>query len=317
MISLLEKLSHFALRTRLFWMLTGLIVLIGLLRSQNVVHCLADTKNANRYLGQIVYSNDGYFEVFDFQTHETTQHKIGRVMADPDWSPNQENLVAFGWRTLYLLDIENNEVNQLLRHGGDPSWSPSGDALVYKYSEHPRGLYILELESLETRYIPVQDRRSDVYPIQPAWSPDGHLIAFTNDDGNGNYNIFTIDAECREITQAQCIPRQLTESTGSSSSPGWSPNGEQIVFESDRDGAWAIYIMNRDGSDSHKLTSNPEGDYEPTFSPDGNYIAFRRNNGNPGPSGANIYIMQADGTDIQCVTSQGGVEPDWHDESLR
>lgn len=134
-----------------------------------------------------------------------------------------------------------------------------------------------------------------------------------NDDGDGNYNIFTIGTECRESSQPQCIPRQLTESAGSSKSPNWSPNGEQIVFASDRDGEWAIYVMNRDGSEVQKLTDNPEGDFEPTFSPDGAYIAFRRNTGNPGPSGANIYVMRTDGTDIQCVTSQGGIEPDWHD----
>ena len=53
-----------------------------------------------------------------------------------------------------------------------------------------------------------------------------------------------------------------------------SPDGQKIVFTSDRDGPRNIYIMNSDGSNQQKLTDNPFNDYEPIFSPDGLSIIF-------------------------------------------
>jgi TolB protein len=60
--------------------------------------------------------------------------------------------------------------------------------------------------------------------------------------------------------------RQLTEDEASSWSPSWSPDGQQIVFTSDRDGDADIYVMNVDGSGVTALTDNAdEGDYTPSW----------------------------------------------------
>jgi dipeptidyl aminopeptidase/acylaminoacyl peptidase len=48
--------------------------------------------------------------------------------------------------------------------------------------------------------------------------------------------------------------------------PAWSPDGQKIVFQTDRDGNnWEIYVMNVDGSDQKRLTNNPAGDYAPNW----------------------------------------------------
>ena len=38
--------------------------------------------------------------------------------------------------------------------------------------------------------------------------------------------------------------------------PSWSPDSKQIVFSSLRDGNYEIYVMNADGSEQTRLTSN-------------------------------------------------------------
>jgi Tol biopolymer transport system component len=64
-------------------------------------------------------------------------------------------------------------------------------------------------------------------------------------------------------------------------SPAVSLNGEKIVFFSDRDGNYDIFMMNSDGSAQQKLTSNSADDLNPEFSPDGNKVLFHSNrNGN-------------------------------------
>jgi hypothetical protein len=46
----------------------------------------------------------------------------------------------------------------------------------------------------------------------------------------------------------------------------------EILFTSERDGNWEIYIMNADGSDIKRLTNNNAMDYSPSWSPDGKII---------------------------------------------
>ena len=39
--------------------------------------------------------------------------------------------------------------------------------------------------------------------------------------------------------------------------PAWSPDGNRIAFESDRDGTWRIFVMDADGT--NVVTTNQKG----------------------------------------------------------
>ena len=49
---------------------------------------------------------------------------------------------------------------------------------------------------------------------------------------------------------------------------------QRIAFRSDRDGNWEIYVMDKDGSNHTRLTTNSAQDIEPAWSPDGSKTAF-------------------------------------------
>lgn len=68
---------------------------------------------------------------------------------------------------------------------------------------------------------------------------------------------------------------QLTYESGVH--PKWSPNGEQILFVSARDGNRDIYIMNADGSSQRKLTDDSGYDSQMNWSPNGKQIVFVSN----------------------------------------
>ena len=56
--------------------------------------------------------------------------------------------------------------------------------------------------------------------------------------------------------------------------------------------------MNKDGSDQHRLTSRPDQDYLPSFTPDGTQITFIswRTESRDEKRAPHIYIMNSDGT---------------------
>jgi Tol biopolymer transport system component len=89
--------------------------------------------------------------------------------------------------------------------------------------------------------------------------------------------------------------------------PFWSPDGKQIVFQSDRNatmlGRDQIYIMNADGSDVRRLTFHEASDETPVWSPDGTKILFssyitQENN--------ELFIMNADGSEMHQLTDNPG-----------
>jgi len=71
--------------------------------------------------------------------------------------------------------------------------------------------------------------------------------------------------------------RQLTFNLEYDGYPTWSPDGAQIAFISERDGAWGIHIMNADGTNIQRVTVHERVDTVPpvvlAWSPDGTAIA--------------------------------------------
>ena len=77
---------------------------------------------------------------------------------------------------------------------------------------------------------------------------------------------------------------------------------ERIAFQSQRDGNPEIYVMNADGSNQLRLTSNSVFDGDPAFSPGGEKIAFMSTR----DGDAEIYIMNADGSSQTRLTTSPG-----------
>ena len=56
--------------------------------------------------------------------------------------------------------------------------------------------------------------------------------------------------------------------------PGAAAVGEKIAFASNRTGNLEIYVMNTDGTQQTRITTDPAADYLPAWSPNGTKIAF-------------------------------------------
>ncbi len=134
----------------------------------------------------------------------------------------------------------------------------------------------------------------------PVWSPDGELIAFDGVPGSDvlrDVYLVTVSADPEQ--------RQLTTLPGFDCYPSFSPDGELIVYMSEREKNRDLYIMDMQGNDIRQLTDEAAYDYEPTWSPDGERIVFvSRRDGN-----SEIYVMDADGSHVVRLTED--TKLDW------
>lgn len=97
-----------------------------------------------------------------------------------------------------------------------------------------------------------------------------------------------------------------------------SSHGDAIAFVSTRDGDYAVYSMNADGSDQGRLTDE-HGDTQtpagttfqiaPSYSPDGSKIAFA----SAREGSLDVYVMDADGSGTRRLTTgpSNETEPAW------
>ena len=116
---------------------------------------------------------------------------------------------------------------------------------------------------------------------QVAFSPDGRSIAFVS-TASGNADIYVLPF-VPETTQNLAAATNVTNDPGGDFRPDFSPDGARIAFSTDRDTPVSghpifaftrqregdVYVMDRDGGNSRRLTATPDWDGSPEWSADG------------------------------------------------
>ncbi|TMA13005.1 MAG: amidohydrolase, partial [Deltaproteobacteria bacterium] len=126
-------------------------------------------------------------------------------------------------------------------------------------------------------------------PARPDYAPRGGFVAFEAYSG-GTFHIWAMDPDGRNV-------RQLTSGHADDRDPRVSPNGSKIAYSSDNavfGSNYVIRVVDVASRTSSTVASDATFDaFEPTWSPDGNTIAFVNGTG-------------ATGTSIQSVPAGGG-----------
>ncbi|NDJ78083.1 MAG: hypothetical protein GYB65_17685 [Chloroflexi bacterium] len=219
--------------------------------------------------------------------------------------------VVVEYEDIFVAPADGGVVRPLTTFEGDnardPTWSPDGTQIAFASDvDGDYDIYIMAVDGGEPRRVLDNDAKD----WQPTWSPDGRHLAFASDletSDSGLTEIWRVGVDGSELTR-------LTEARNSSFSPAWSPapatapglDREMIAFISDRDESDAdLYVMAADGSGSARLlTLNDERaeERDPTWSPDGRWIAFSSNREN---SQYELYVVPLTGpVEVVRVTSE-------------
>ena len=153
---------------------------------------------------------------------------------------------------------------------------------------------------------------------EPAWSPDGQWVAFQRSydkaPGSAGSQLYLVRSDGSGL-------HALTASTGvavADTHPTWSPDGDTIVFSSNRTGHFELYSIKATGGGLARLTSTKAGvdNLEPAWSPDGSAIAFVRSiKSTNAPATASIHSLFLTTGRTYRLTSpgvgQGDFQPAW------
>lgn len=143
----------------------------------------------------------------------------------------------------------------------------------------------------------------------PAYSADGRLIAFESlrsapDAGEkGGADIFVMRSDGSGI-------RRVTREFGASdSNPSFAPNGRRIVFERyiPAKRSTQIYSVKPNGKGLRQLTRGRSANSEPTYAPNGRWIAIVSNRGRSGGGGGtDIFSMRPNGSRVRLLVGGPG-----------
>jgi TolB protein len=96
----------------------------------------------------------------------------------------------------------------------------------------------------------------------------------------------------------------------------WSPDGRKIAYHAvAASGRFDIHVMNADGTNGVTLTTDPQDDVYPQWSPDGTQIAFERSV--LGSAARGVWVMNADGSGQRVVKLNDAGHPAWSPDGTR
>jgi len=220
-------------------------------------------------------------------------------IGSPRWSPDGSRIVIVrsgsqnAPSTLIAVTVSNGAAREYRAPDGqvlsNACWEGGGGALIVAegvgVAAIKRGssgrLFRLDLGS--GRYQPLGWLEN--FPVIIDLMPDGRIVLSSL---TARQNLSEVALGSRSLTGA----RSLTSGLAIDRQPVYSPDGKSVMFSSNRGGTLDLWEASVETGEVHRVTDDPEDDWDPDYSPDGQSIFWCSNR-----SGAfEIWTARRDGS---------------------
>jgi TolB protein len=205
---------------------------------------------------------------------------------------------------IFSVNSDGTNLTQIER-GLDPAVSPNGQRLAFTRWDQPDGVYVANIDGSNEKQVFAAPKA-----MSPQWSPDGTKLVFTRLDGgiqddkticffkdfcytfvaDPHFKIGVLDATADyKLSEPKCSNHCF--------SPTWSSDNHTLAYA---DGTFGILATDTtpNAGPAYNLYTQNTNVQSTRFSPDGTKIAFQARGSNTW----NIYVMNADGSNITAVT---------------
>jgi Tol biopolymer transport system component len=215
----------------------------------------------------VLYSSDmnGNFKIFE-QNLADQSISLGNIIGiAPEVSPNNQYIAYTQGDgkedTIWIADRDGTNQHLIYKDAWDPTWSPDSASLLFATNiQNKPQLAIINLDGTGFRSVTdLPDLRG-----RSSWSSDGlHIVTYSGKPWERE--LFLLNADGSDV-------HQVSPTGGNSQGPGFSPDGQWIVFTAYFDhyrvnNGCEIYIMRIDGSALTRLTDNDYCDWQPRWGP--------------------------------------------------
>ncbi len=279
----------------------------------------------------------------DNQSASAGATRNGRIVFRRYLDPDQ------GKAAIFTMNPDGSHVSQITHppkgwRDEYPEWSPDGTKVAFmrgRINQYMQRIMVVNLKTGDTREVthcgPDQGWTKEHPPPpynycvgdwDPAFSPDGHSIAFRRIIGPdkeccGFAGIFIVGLDGSDPHQVTNVDPKLP-SEFADGGPAFSPDGKTLVFDREhRKKApklvklgeeepyyHAVFVQSLhssgDPEDAHQITPwKLNCQLHPDFSPDGKLVLFRcAPKGDEGEGPSNLYWVHPDGTGLHTLTHE-------------